>query len=137
MTAVNAAKGRCACGAVSYSVDGPLRGVYNCHCSWCRRVSGHFTAATQVALSDFTLVGEDALRWWSPNEDDEYGFCSTCGGTVLWRSTAYPDRISIFAGSLDPPTGLSTVSVGFAEYASDYHRLDESLPTSPPIPRDR
>jgi len=131
---VNNATGRCACGSVSYSVDGPLRDVYNCHCTWCRRISGHFMAATQVALDDFILESGESLVWWSPNEEDEYGFCSTCGGTVLWRTEGYPGRISIFAGSLDKPTGLTTIATGYSKYASDYHRLDDTLPASPSIP---
>jgi len=91
-------------------------------------------AATQVALDDFILESGKSLVWWSPNEQDEYGFCSICGGTVLWRTEGYPGRISIFAGSLDKPTGLTTIAAGFSKYASDYHRIDETLPASPPIP---
>lgn len=128
------ATGGCACGSIRYVVDGPLRGVYNCHCNWCRRTSGHFTAATQASVDDFALEGDDTLRWWSPNDDDEYGFCSVCGGTVLWRTAVYPGRISIFAGSLDKPTGLSTIGVGFGEYASDYHTIDTTIPKSPSLP---
>ena len=133
MVTVTSASGRCACGAVSYRINGPMRGVFNCHCNWCRRTSGHFAAATQVSREDFTLDAGESLTWWSPNVRDEYGFCSICGGTVLWRSDAYPNQISIFAGSLNKPTGLKTIGVGFSEYASDYHTLDDSIPPSPAI----
>ena len=37
-------------------------------------------------------------------------------------------RYSVAAGTLDPPTGLSTVHALFVADASDYHRLDPDLP---------
>jgi len=37
--------------------------------------------------------------------------------------------IGIWAGTLDPPTGLSTELVIYAADASDYHRLDADIET--------
>ena len=36
--------GGCLCGAVRYAVTGALRDVVGCHCSQCRRTTGHFLA---------------------------------------------------------------------------------------------
>ncbi|HGG64526.1 MAG TPA: GFA family protein, partial [Rhodobacteraceae bacterium] len=36
--------GGCLCGAVTYVVNGPLRDVIACHCTQCRKSSGHHVA---------------------------------------------------------------------------------------------
>ncbi len=43
-------KGSCHCGAVEYQATGALRSVVGCHCTQCRKFTGHFVAATQSAL---------------------------------------------------------------------------------------
>ncbi|WP_442475962.1 GFA family protein [Roseovarius litorisediminis] len=45
-------RGSCQCGAVRYEVAGPLRQVVGCHCSQCRKTSGHYVAATQSVGKD-------------------------------------------------------------------------------------
>jgi len=40
------------CGAVRYEVRGPLRPVVACHCTQCRRMTGHFLAATAAREAD-------------------------------------------------------------------------------------
>jgi hypothetical protein len=119
--------GRCACGAVRYEVRGPLRDVYNCHCPRCRRITGHYLAATAAHPNQVTVLGSDQVRWWAPDETVEYGFCGTCGSTLFWRAKALPDKLSIAAGTLDPPTGLRTTKAWWCAQASDYHRHPEGL----------
>jgi hypothetical protein len=124
-------RGRCLCGGVSYHTTGPLRPVWNCHCERCRRTTGHFMAATAVDAENLVLDAGATLRWYLPPDDPTvgYGFCAECGGTVLWRSwdRAGTPTVSIAAGTLDPPTGLSTSGALFCAHASDYHRLDPDL----------
>ncbi len=47
--------GSCLCGKVRFGARGPLRGVVYCHCSQCRRQTGHFLAATSVKDSRRSL----------------------------------------------------------------------------------
>ncbi len=126
--------GGCACGAVRFTLNGPLRPVINCHCSRCRRWTGHFMAGTNTHRDDLSFNrGVDSVKWWTPDEEPAvaYGFCAHCGGSLFWRSSSKPGRYSIAAGALDPPTGLDTVHALFTAEASDYHRLDPDLPHHP------
>lgn len=119
--------GKCLCESITYEIEGEARDVVNCHCNRCRRHTGHFMAATQATVGDVDIQGE-TLRWYNPTDEVQYGFCVNCGSTLFWRTTARPDRISIAAGTLTPPTGLTTVAAIYRNDASDYHLFDETIP---------
>ncbi len=121
MTTTDSPAGRCLCGGVSFTITGPLRDVINCHCHRCRRWTGHHMAATSAAVADIDLAGEDLLTWFSPDEHAAYGFCGACGSSLFWQASDEPERWSICAGTLEPPTGLTTVEAWWVRDASDYH----------------
>jgi len=119
--------GRCLCGAVRYSVRGALRPVIACHCSQCRRTSGHYSAMTSVATEDLVLISSAALTWYRSSPGAERGFCRTCGGNLFWRPDG-ENRTSITAGTLDLPTGLDLAEHIFVEDKSDYYAIEEGVP---------
>jgi hypothetical protein len=121
------ATGRCECGGVRYSVTAELRDVYDCHCGRCRRITGHYLAATAAPRDCLTLLTERTLTWYSPDPTVEYGFCSRCGSTLFWRAQSEPGSVSIAAGTLDPPTGLRTTAAWWVAEASDYHERPQNL----------
>ena len=115
------ARGRCLCGGIRYAVSGPLRDVVDCHCRRCRRFTGHYLPATAAAVADLDLSDpEGLLRWFWPVPEAGYGFCGRCGSSLFWRSVDTPERWSIAAGTLEPPTGLRTTSAWWVSEASDY-----------------
>jgi hypothetical protein len=111
--------GRCLCGAVGYTVSGPMRDVINCHCHRCRRWTGHHMAATSATVDDIAVTGE--VSWYRPDEHAAYGFCAACGSSLFWQASDEPERWSICAGALDPPTQLVTAEAWWVSEASDYH----------------
>lgn len=122
MPKTSVAYGRCLCGGVRYAVWGELRPVINCHCERCRRFTGHHMASTSARLDEITVEDEGALlTWFFPVPEAGYGFCSRCGSSLFWQSSADPARWAICAGALDPPTGLRTVQAWWVSQASDYH----------------
>lgn len=123
------ARGGCLCGGVRYQVHGPLRGVIACHCSQCRKTSGHFVAATQALAAALQLTEQATLRWYRSSAAAERGFCSRCGGNLFWREqTPGAQLISIMAGTLDPPTGLKLVQHIYTADKSDYYELNDGVP---------
>ncbi len=119
--------GGCLCGAVRYEVRGALRPVVNCHCTLCRRTSGHFAAFTAARSEDLVLIESEGLRWYQASARARRGFCEICGSSLFWE-LASGERVSIAAGTLDSPTGLETVVHVFVEDAGDYYEIGDGLP---------
>ena len=131
MSEASVARGGCLCGGVRYQAHGGLRDVVACHCSQCRRTSGHFVAATQIAAAKLQLTASATLRWYRSSAQAERGFCMRCGGNLFWRETA-PDstNVSIMAGTLDVPTGLRLAQHIFVADKSDYYEIADGAPQS-------
>ncbi|MDH3748521.1 MAG: GFA family protein [Gammaproteobacteria bacterium] len=119
--------GGCLCGAVRYRVNGPMRPVVYCHCSQCRKTSGHFVAASACDNSDLQIIDDDGLHWYASSQHAERGFCSVCGGNLFWRPTN-GKYVSIMAGTIDMPTRLKAIAHIFVGDASDYHAIADELP---------
>lgn len=120
--------GSCMCGSVRYRVDGPLRPIIACHCIQCRKSSGHYVAATACPTKALHVEG-DTLQWFASSAQAERGFCKRCGSNLFWRRTG-ADNTSIWAGSIDGPTGLHIAQQMFAESKGDYY----ALPDVPHVP---
>jgi hypothetical protein len=116
------ATGGCLCGAVRYTVTGPLRDVIVCHCGRCRRTHGHAAAYAACAQDDLAVHEQGALRWYEADERAR-GFCSVCGASLFWRAEGDP-TVSVAAGTLDPPTGLRTVAHIWTRDQGDYYVID-------------
>jgi len=119
--------GGCLCGAVRYTISAPLRDVVACHCSQCRRTSGHFVAATSAPAAALTFESDAGLAWYRSSDTAQRGFCRVCGGNLFWRQLGSGD-ISVMAGTLDAPTGLSVSKHIFVADKSDYYSLDDAVP---------
>lgn len=100
------ATGSCLCGSVRYTVRGPLRNVLICHCRLCRRMNTHVGAYAACAIADLKIETTHTLRWYRSSPAARRGFCSQCGSALFWEPTSLT-HISIAAGSLDEPTGLT------------------------------
>ena len=119
--------GGCLCGAVRYEVHGPLRAVVMCHCTQCRRMTGHIMAATAARHRDFRLLSEEGLRWYTSSEEARRGFCMLCGSTLFWQGAAR-DYLSIAAGSLDDSSGLRIACHIFTADKGGYYEIVDSAP---------
>ncbi len=95
--------GSCACGAVRYRVDGPVRDVIVCHCDACTEAAGGPFAASSARRDDLVVEDPDALRWVEALVsafDASRGFCRACGAYVFWDAPGLR-TVSFAASTLD------------------------------------
>ena len=136
MSTTPTASGRCECGAVQFETHGPLRKVVYCHCKQCQRTSGHYVAATACATGDLKMIEDSGLGWYVSSDIADRGFCRTCGSSLFYRPN-HGEHVSIMAGTLERPTGLTAKNHIFVAEASDYHVIGDGLPQyRGDVPRD-
>ncbi|MEO1018169.1 MAG: GFA family protein [Pseudomonadota bacterium] len=120
-------KGSCLCGGVSFEVEGSLPNPSACHCTNCRKHSGHFEASTDVLRSKVKIIGADNLTWFHSSEKVRRGFCSICGSSLFFD----PPRlnwIAIAMGAFDTPTKTRLAMHIFVADKGDYYDIADGLP---------
>ena len=117
-------RGSCLCGAVAFTVEGPMRPVVACHCGQCRKVTGNHVAATAALRGDVDIEGE--VTWFRSSAEARRGFCGTCGSALFWDGPG--THLSIMAGALDGATGLSLAGHIFCAEAADWEVIGSGLP---------
>lgn len=115
--------GRCLCGSVAYQLRGALRPSVACHCVQCRKTSGHYVSATQVADEALTITRDDGLRWFRSSEKAERGFCQHCGSSLFWRHDDDGGAVSVMSGTIDGETGIVTGKHIFTASKGDYYDI--------------
>ena len=128
MTQNHIKTGGCLCGAITYRISGDLRPVVACHCRQCRKTSGHHVAATSARRDDIEISGD--VTWYRSSPTARRGFCATCGSSLFWNADA-SDRLSISAGTIDSPTGLSLIGHIYCADKGDYYDIPDDLPQAP------
>jgi hypothetical protein len=116
-------RGSCLCGETEFEVHGALRGVVMCHCTQCRKQTGHYLASTGANVADLRMLRDSQVRWYRSSGTARRAFCGNCGSTLFWQADAEPGRISIAAGLLDGPTGLRTEGHIFCADKGDYYEI--------------
>lgn len=120
-------RGSCSCGAVRFEVTGDLPGPDACHCTRCRKHSGHYFVSSDVPRSALTVTGAEAVRWYASSAKVRRGFCGTCGSPLFWDPVGH-DWIGVAMGAFDGPTGTSIrVHIHVAD-KGDYYALTDGLP---------
>ena len=127
-------RGGCFCGAVQFVLTGPTDFCAHCHCESCRRShAAAFVTWTGVPADHFAFSqGEDDIRWYRSSEWIEWGFCATCGSSMLYRAVraGHPegprlDRMYVAVGALlDAMDREPNVHVSFEERVPWFHPHD-------------
>lgn len=124
--------GRCLCGAIAFEATGDRAGATACHCSQCRRWSGHHWASVNVPVASLVVTkGEESLKWHRSSDYARRGFCRECGSALFWHADKlddYKDRIAIGAGALDAPTHVALQEHIFVRDKGDYYGITDGLP---------
>jgi hypothetical protein len=123
-------KGACLCGAVTFEVEGSLSSVEACHCSQCRKWTGHFLASTEVRRSALMVHDPDRVSWFHSSEKVRRGFCPNCGTSLFFDplDKEKHDWIGISMGVFDKPTGTAMALHIFVAEKGDYYEITDDLP---------
>ena len=123
-------KGSCLCKAVSIEVDTELSEVEACHCSKCRKFSGHIGATTEIPLASLVIYGEEQISWYVSSEKARRGFCSCCGSSLFFDplDKTKHDWIGVYMGVFDTPTNTAMGLHIFVGDKGDYYQIDDDLP---------
>lgn len=127
-------KGSCLCGVVSFEVTCNLPAPDACHCSNCRKHSGHFFASTDVPRTALTIHGSHNLTWFLSSEKVRRGFCSICGSSLFFDPIEKTDWIGIAMGAFDLPTHTQLGIHIFVADKGDYYDIEDGLPKSQRTP---
>lgn len=117
--------GRCLCGDVTFSITAEMKSPAICHCTQCRRQTGHVWAEAFVAKSGIEFEGE--LKWYEASPLARRGFCPRCGSFLVW----WPhegDSVAVSLGALDAPTGLRIEKHYYVPDKGDYYDITDGLP---------
>lgn len=116
---------QCLCGAIHITVTGDLPAPNACHCSMCRRQSGHHWASTEVKKNDITITGD--VGWYQASPRVRRGFCKTCGSFLLFDAI-FQDWTAISMGAFDTPTGTHLTHHIYTDDKGDYYDIADGLP---------
>ncbi|WP_318248214.1 GFA family protein [Xinfangfangia pollutisoli] len=121
-------QGGCLCGANRFTLPGPMGEVGACHCTQCRKLSGHYSASFDAAESDLAWSARHLAEYVTPG-GGRRGFCPDCGSSLFFR--AADGGFSVEAGCIDSPTGGQLRSHIFVADKGDYYDIDDGLPQFP------
>lgn len=120
-------KGSCLCGAVTFEVEGPLPPPDACHCTHCRKQSGHYFVSTDVPRAALTIHGAERLTWYPSSEKVRRGFCATCGSALFWDPIEH-DFVGVAMGAFEKPTDTKLRIHIFVADKGDYYDITDGLP---------
>ena len=131
--------GECFCGKVGYQIDGDLNGMYYCHCSRCRKLTGS-SFATNASLDAglFSITrGEELVA--NVGHDGHHRFhCAECHSWIYGDSTDYPGMKFIPCGTLNEPPNQSPTHHVCVDSKAAWVRINDDLPQYPGMqPRQR
>jgi hypothetical protein len=113
------ATGRCLCGAVRFTVRGPLRSTaVACHCTSCRRFTGGLWVGTCARREHVQIECGDTLTWFRSSPDARRAFCGRCGSSLFWEGD-------------DEPTGLKLAVHCWTAESADCGSFDPGIPRKP------
>lgn len=120
-------EGRCLCGAVRLRVNGPMAAPNACHCTACRKQSGHFGASVDMPRKALSVTGMAHVVWYQSSEKVRRGFCGICGSTLFW-DPVFHDWTAVAMGAFDTPTQTQLALHIYVADKGDYYDIADGLP---------
>ncbi len=137
--------GRCACGAVTATIDGKPVTVRQCWCRQCQQIAaGSPTTNAIFATEAVAITGELATTSYVAASGNTLtqSFCRECCTPVMAQSSARPQFRTVRLGFLETPHGLAPEAVIWTEDAPAWAVIDPQLDQfarqpPPPVPQEQ
>ncbi len=132
--------GRCACGAVTLTLDGDPVGTRQCWCRQCQQIAaGGPTHNAIFPTEAVEITGTLASSGWTAASGNAltFHFCPACGTQIYAQSSARPQFRTVRLGAIDEPHGLRPQMAIWTDDAPEWAVIDpamESWPQQPPPP---
>jgi hypothetical protein len=105
----------CSCGQLHLSIEGEPSRISLCHCLECQRRTGAILGTQARFHRDQVTFAGQATAWKRKAESGNeltFHFCPTCGSTVYWEGTGFPESIAVSIGAFaDPSFPAPTIEV--------------------------
>ena len=128
--------GKCLCGRVRYTVEGPFLYAGYCHCSRCRAASGSaFSAFAGIEKDKLRVTdGEDSITLFERGPDNSR--CQLCGSPLfaLVRAGRF---FHVRMGTLVDDPGIRPMFHIFVGSKAPWHEITDSLPQYAELPLRR
>ena len=118
---------------MTFEVAGDIPAPDACHCTACRKQSGHYFVSADVPRSAITIHGAEKVHWFESSAKARRGFCATCGSSLFW-DPADRDWIGVAMGAFDGPTHSKVHVHVFVAEKGDYYELGDGVPQFERIP---
>src|ERR1051325_8973311 len=96
-------QGRCLCGAIRFSVEGPPKWTAWCHCQSCRRHTGAPVSAFAGFEREKVSFTKGEPARFSSSPGVQRGFCAACGSTLTYEGERWPTELHLHVGAFDDP----------------------------------
>ena len=108
------------CGALTYEIEGEVDGVWMCHCSNCRKVSGGVGNCIIIVKRQrfHWLTGESHRVTYKLRPTYSITRCRTCGTPL--PSEEDDTNVYLTAGTLDEPIGVGIRTHIFCASRADW-----------------
>ena len=121
-------QGSCACGAIRFECHAPLTNASACHCSQCRKMSGHVWASAQLPQTSLTITGP--VTWITLSDTARRGICPDCGSYLFWQGNGETE-ISVALGAVDGDPGIALAKHIFTRDKGSYYQIADGVPQRP------
>jgi len=114
----------CLCGGVRFTLATTVGEITGCHCTQCRKTSGHYAASFDVICEPAYTARATLAEYVTPKGASR-GFCNACGSSLWFRNA--DGALSVEAGAVDGATGAQMTGHIFVADKGDYYALADGL----------
>ena len=120
--------GRCYCGAIEFSIEGPERYACFCHCRSCQQLSGAAYVPWAMFGRDGFAVTKGTLAVVHSSPGVTRGFCRDCGSSLTYETDRRAGDVDVILAALDDPAAIRPRSHVWLEDSQPWVKIADDLP---------